>query len=240
MRHPIEIKLGFLNVLVIVLTIYILTALAADTFFQLPPEVSKLIHYVDIAMCAVFFVEFWINLYKAKDKLQFLKWGWIDLISSIPNIGLLRFGRVFRLVRIVRVISTYNDADRLLHKLFRNRAQGAFVTVISVAVLLVIFSSITILMVETAPESNIKTAEDALWWTYVTITTVGYGDKYPVTSEGRLIAVLLMTAGIGLFGTFTAYVASWFVADKNVKSNLPYYHTEHSHQVDPHHKKSSE
>lgn len=76
---------------------------------------------------------------------------------------------------------------------------------------MIIFSSIAILEVEDAPESNIKTAEDAIWWTYTTITTVGYGDKYPVTTEGRLIAMTLMTFGVGLFGTFTAYISSMFV-----------------------------
>ena len=76
---------------------------------------------------------------------------------------------------------------------------------------MVIFSSIAILQVETDPNSNIKTAEDAIWWAYVTITTVGYGDKFPVTTEGRIIAAVLMTVGVGLFGTFTAFLASWFV-----------------------------
>jgi len=61
------------------------------------------------------------------------------------------------------------------------------------------------------PNSNIKTAEDALWWAYVTITTVGYGDRFPVTTEGRLIASLLMTAGVGLFGTFAGYISSLFI-----------------------------
>ena len=75
---------------------------------------------------------------------------------------------------------------------------------------MMIFSSIAILNCETSPESNIKTAGDALWWSFVTITTVGYGDYYPTTIEGRIIAVLLMTTGVGLFGTFTAYVASFF------------------------------
>mgnify|MGYP001293428771 CR=1 FL=1 len=79
------------------------------------------------------------------------------------------------------------------------------------AVLMVIFSSVAILQVEDDPASNIKTAEDAIWWAYVTITTVGYGDKYPVTTEGRIIAAFLMTTGVGLFGTFTGFVASWFV-----------------------------
>ncbi|WP_306171340.1 potassium channel family protein [Porphyromonas gingivalis] len=75
------------------------------------------------------------------------------------------------------------------------------------------FLFIAILQVENAPTSNITTAEDAIWWSYVTITTVGYGDKYPVTTEGRIIAMFLMTAGVGLFGTFTAYIASLFVSD---------------------------
>ena len=78
---------------------------------------------------------------------------------------------------------------------------------------MIIFCSIAILQVEDDPNSNIKTAEDAIWWAYVTITTVGYGDKFPVTTEGRVIAELLMTVGVGLFGTFTAYLASWFVRE---------------------------
>jgi len=88
------------------------------------------------------------------------------------------------------------------------------------AILLIIFSSIAILQVENAPASNIKTAEDAIWWSYVTITTIGYGDKFPVTIEGRIIAMLLMTVGVGLFGTFTAYIASIFVSDnKKTETN---------------------
>lgn len=80
-----------------------------------------------------------------------------------------------------------------------------------ITVLIIIFSSISILMVETTPESNIKTADDAMWWTFETITTVGYGDKYPVTGEGRLIGVVVMVSGVGLFGTYTAYIASLFL-----------------------------
>lgn len=79
---------------------------------------------------------------------------------------------------------------------------------------MIIFSSIAILQVEDAENSNIKSAKDALQWSYVSITTVGYGDKYPVTSEGRIIAVALMTVGVGLFGTFAGFIASWFVEER--------------------------
>jgi voltage-gated potassium channel len=59
--------------------------------------------------------------------------------------------------------------------------------------------------------SNIKTFDDGLWWAVTTVTTVGYGDRFPTTSEGRILAVMLMLVGISLVGVITASVASWFV-----------------------------
>ncbi len=209
-----ENKLGFLNFLVLVLSIYVLVALLVDTLFKLPTEISRLLYYTDNTICAVFFYDFCIRFYRAENKWKFMRWGWIDLLSSIPAIEFLRAGRAIRLIRLLRILRAFRSTKHLIHHIFRNRAQGALTTVSIIAILLVIFSSIAILQVEDDPNSNIKTAEDAIWWAYVTITTVGYGDKYPITTEGRLIAGILMTAGVGLFGTFTAYVASWFVADK--------------------------
>jgi voltage-gated potassium channel len=147
-----------------------------------------------------------------------MKWGWIDLISSIPMVDFVRAGRILRLIRLLRIVRAFRSTNQLIRHIFRNRAQGTFTSVAMLAVLLIIFSSIAILQVETDPNSNIKSAEDAIWWAYVTITTVGYGDKFPVTSEGRIIAAILMTGGVGLFGTFTAYVASWFVVEKESKN----------------------
>jgi voltage-gated potassium channel len=212
-------KLGILNIIVFVLSLYVLGSLVIDTVYDLPEETSALLNYLDNAICAFFFIEFCIRFYKAEDKLKFMKWGWIDLVSSIPMVDSLRAGRVLRLIRIFRVLRAFKSTQQLLHHLFASKAQGAFTSVFIVAVLLIIFSSIAILQVETDPNSNIKTAEDAIWWAYVTITTVGYGDKFPVTTEGRLIAAVLMTAGVGLFGTFTAYVASWFVVVPEKEGN---------------------
>ncbi|MEZ4902873.1 MAG: potassium channel family protein [Spirosomataceae bacterium] len=204
-------RLGLLNLIVIVLSIYVLGALTIDTVYVLPEETSLLLNYIDNAICAFFFFEFCVRFYKAENKWVFMRWGWIDLVSSIPMVDFLRAGRLLRLIRLLRIIRAFRSAHQLVHHIFRNKAQGAFTSIFILAILLIIFSAIGILQVEDDPNSNIKTAEDALWWAYVTITTVGYGDKYPVTTEGRLIAVLLMTGGVGLFGTFTAYIASWFV-----------------------------
>ena len=207
-------KLNFLNLVIIVLSVYVLLALLLDTFLKLPSEISRLLLLTDNIICIVFLYDFGLRFYKAENKLKFMKWGWIDLLSSIPAIDILRVGRSVRLIRLLRLLRAFKSTKHLVGHIFRKRAQGTFLSVSIIAFLLIIFSSIAILQVEDSPNSNIKTAEDALWWAYVTITTVGYGDKFPVTTEGRIIAGILMTAGVGLFGTFTAYVATWFIAGK--------------------------
>ena len=83
-----------------------------------------------------------------------------------------------------------------------------------VAIMLITFCSIAILHFEAGPDANILSADDALWWAFATITTVGYGDRYPTTGEGRMVAVLLMSAGVGLFGTFSGFLASWFIGEE--------------------------
>lgn len=210
-------KLGLLNIIVIILSIYVLGALIVDTIFVLPTETSILLNYIDTTICTFFFIEFSIRFFRAKSKWKFMRWGWVDILSSIPMIGFLRAGRILRLIRLLRVVRAFRSTRHLVNHIFANKVQGTFTSITVIALLLLIFSSIGILQVETDPNSNIKTAEDAIWWAYVTITTVGYGDKYPVTTEGRIIAAILMTAGVGLFGTFTAFVASWFVEDNKTK-----------------------
>ena len=212
-----QVVLDYLNTLVLVLSVYVLTALAVSTFFKLPPEIARLLNLLDDSICVFFLLEFCIRLYQAENKLNYLRWGWIDLISSIPTFPFLRAGRLFRLVRLLRVLRAFRSARSLSQYFFRNKAYGAFTTVSVIAVVMVLFSSIAILQVEHAPDSNIKTAEDAIWWAWVTVTTVGYGDKYPVTTEGRIIASGLMAVGVGIIGTFSGLMAAWFLTTKKTK-----------------------
>ncbi len=212
-----EEKLNFLNILIIILSFYVLGSLVVDTFFTLPPEIAKVLNYVDNFICGVFLLDFIIRFRQAENKLQFMKWGWIELIASIPTLDFMRAGRLLRLIRLIRIIRAFRSTKHIVQHIFKNKVQGTLTSVSIIAVLMLLFSSIAILQFETDPNSNIKTAGDAIWWAYVTMTTVGYGDKYPVTTEGRIIAAILMTVGVGLFGTFTAYVSSWFVKD-NAKS----------------------
>lgn len=207
-----EQKLDILHLMVLILSSYVLIALLIDTIVELPAETSKLLEFIDNCICGFFLIEFLYRLLTAKSKLEYLKWGWIDLLASIPSIDILRTGRLIRLVRIIRILRAFRSTTHLVRFVFKGRMKSTLGSAILISILMVIFSSIAILQVEKDPESNIKTAEDAIWWAYVTITTVGYGDRFPVTTEGRIIAALLMTTGVGLFGIFTAYVASLFVS----------------------------
>ncbi len=214
-----ENNLNPLNLIVLVLSVYVLLALIVDTIFTVPQEIGVILDLVDNGICIFFLIEFAVRFYKAENKLKFMKWGWIDLISSIPNVDFLRAGRTLRLIRLLRILRAFRSTKHLVNHVFQNKAQGAFTTVCILAIILIIFSSISILQFETDPNSNIKTAEDALWWSYVTITTVGYGDKFPVTTGGRVIGVLLLTGGVGLFGTFTAFISSWFLKEKKIEES---------------------
>ena len=84
-------------------------------------------------------------------------------------------------------------------------------------VLLIILGSISVLQVEQGLGGNIDTAEEALWWSVTTMTTVGLGDMYPISTEGKIISAVLMFAGIGLFGVVSGFVASWFISPSSKK-----------------------
>ena len=197
------------------LCLYAIAALAVHTLAPLDASTIEILDTADVGVCALFFVDFCLTLRAAKDKWRyFYTWGWVDLLSSIPAISFLRWGRVTRVVRILRVLRGVRATKLIASALLEKRAQSVVLAALFLSILLVVFASIAILQFETGPAANIKDGADAIWWAFVTITTVGYGDRYPVTPEGRVVAAMLMTAGVGLFGTLSGFVASWFLAPR--------------------------
>ena len=136
----------------------------------------------------------------------------MDLVSSIPTVTPLRLGRIARVFRIFRVLRGVRATKLIASFILERRAESAFLAVFLVSLLMTVSAAIGIMHLETTPDANIKGSSDALWWAVVTITTVGYGDRYPVTPEGRMLGSLLMIVGVGLFGTLSGFVASWFLA----------------------------
>ena len=206
--------LGFFDLFIFLLSLYVIGELAVESFCTLDAEVFRLLQKIDFVVCLIFLGDFVHRFMRAPNKLHFMKWGWIDLISSIPAWNGLFVGRALRVFRILRLIRAYRSFHSIITQLFKDIPQGTLTSILIVTFFLILSSSISILAFEKDyPGANIRTAGDALWWTMTTITTVGYGDRYPVSTEGRTIAVVLMVMGAGLFGTFTAVIASMFMKE---------------------------
>jgi voltage-gated potassium channel len=208
----------FYLLFILVLSVLALVALAFETFFKLDHPALQILAVADTIVCVIFFIDFLIQIFKAENKFKyFYTWGWLDLISSIPVINALRWGRAVRIIRIVRVFRGIKSAKLITKAILERRSQSAVLAIVLISFVLIAVSSISILHFESAVDGNIKTAEDAVWWSVVTITTVGYGDKYPITTEGRILATILMTAGVGLFGTISGLIASSFLKPTETK-----------------------
>jgi len=210
-------------VYVLALSVLTLAILVALTFAPLTPATRQILEHADTAVCVLFLIDFAVTLRSADRKLQyFVRWGWIDLLSSIPAVDALRWGRSARALRVLRLLRGVRSARIIADFAVRRRAQSTVMAAALITILLLTLSSVAILEVETGPNANIRSAEDAVWWSISTITTVGYGDRYPTTTEGRTVAALLMIAGVGLFGVFSGSMAAWFLKpdEEQVESDL--------------------
>lgn len=204
-------RLTPLQIITLILSVYVLITLVVQTTVPLTPDTVRILDRIDFFVCLVFLADFFVRFRHAESKRQFLKWGWIDFVSSIPMLDIFRVGRVVRIVRLFRILRAFRSTKNLVTFLLHRRKATSFAAVATICFVVMVFAAVAVLNFEDAPDGNIKNAPDAFWWAFVTMTTVGYGDKYPVTWEGRLVACVLMTAGAGLFATFTAFVATTFL-----------------------------
>ncbi|WP_328659316.1 potassium channel family protein [Nocardia salmonicida] len=167
---------------------------------EVSPRLDTSLVLADIAIWAVFLIDFVVRLWLSGDRLRFVRKHPLDLlVVLVPP---------FRPLRLLRASLLLLDAlNRATHP--RTRLV-TFVATSSVLILLL--SSLAFFDAEYgAPDSKIETFGDALWWSAVSVTTVGYGDVYPVTTEGRLVSLVLMTLGIGLISFAIGTMTSWVV-----------------------------
>jgi voltage-gated potassium channel len=202
-----EIFIGGLSVLSLVNIV--LLALLRDEGLQ------TVVYAIDVLLSIVFLIDFLARLRRAPSRLDYVfrQFGWADLLASLP-FPQVKILRVFRLVRVARLLRRYG-AGNIARSLLRDRAGSALLSLLFIAVLVLEFGSLTILHVEkSAPEANITTASDALWYVVVTMSTVGYGDVFPVSNAGREIGTFIIVVGVGIFGTLSGYLANLFLAPR--------------------------
>lgn len=193
-----------------------LLALILDTLVISHPEAERLLQQADTVACLIFFADFVYRFRTAPQRGYYLRTrGWLDLASSIPAVGGVRIGRVARIAHILRFVRGIREMRAIGQTFVRRRGGYALAATALVSLTTLLLGSVLILHAERAATAahpaNITTASDALWWAFVTITTVGYGDLYPVTDAGRATAVVLMVVGVGLFATMSGLFASWLL-----------------------------
>lgn len=207
-----QLSLGY-QMFVLVLSLVALALTAGTVLVDGSSPTAQLLEYADLAVCAIFLLDFGVSFVHAPNKKRYLlTWGWLDALSAVPTIDFARWGRAARVFRILRVLRALRATRIVASLALRYRARNA-VLATGLLLLITIFScSIAVLYFESDGHGNIQTAPDALWWAISTVTTVGYGDFYPVTWEGRLVATVLMLTGVGIFSTLAGAMSLLFLA----------------------------
>lgn len=207
------------NIFILILTILSLGIMVV-MLLPLSDATISLLQVYDNLICVIFLIDFFGNLRSAPTKSEYFikERGWLDLLGSIPSFGvvfkysgLLRLFRLSRLARIGRLMRGKNK-EELVKDVVENRSKYTVFVTILMTILVLTIASVLVLQFESqSPEASIQTGGDSLWYSIVTITTVGYGDFYPVTTGGRITAVFIMFMGVGIIGVLASILSSLLV-----------------------------
>ena len=184
------------------------------------PYTLEVLAIVDAILTLFFLFDFSFRLFTAPSKSGyfFRNWGWSDLLACVPG---LRIFRLFRIVRAIRLMRTFG-LKNMVNEIVNNRAGSALYITIFAIIALAEVAGVLVLKFEAGnPDANLTTAGDAVWWVLVTLTTVGYGDRFPTTPGGRLVGVLVMFSGIALIGVLASYLSSFFMAPPKKAAETP-------------------
>jgi voltage-gated potassium channel len=199
----------------------VLSVVNVGMILLLPPGVAQDVAFaMEMVLTPLFALDFAYRLITAPSRAGYFvrDWGWADMVAITPLL------RVFRIPRIVKVVRQARESGgrRLARDLVATRASATFFMTMFLVILVVEFAGIAVYYVELpAPDANIRSASDAIWWGLVTITTVGYGDQYPVTQAGRVVGTFLLFSGIALFSVLTGFIANAFLAPRKPAQRDP-------------------
>jgi voltage-gated potassium channel len=188
-----------------VLTILALSFLVAYSFpafeADLTADENKIINIIQWVSWFAFAIDLLVGMFLAQNKKQYLRSNPLAILSVA-----LPFLRPLRLLRFI------SFGTLVLDRVHLGKSVGISVRVITTALFLTYIAGIEITLAERGqPGATIDSFGDGIWWAITTLTTVGYGDIYPTTTQGRYIAIGLMVSGICVLGFVSATIAAWFV-----------------------------
>lgn len=212
---------------VIVLTAFSLLLLVAESSVAAESVEGHWLRWIDTAVCGVFVLDFAVRFARADKRWTFVKRNWFDLLGAIPLVGPLRTFRVVRLIRILRFTRVITLARRLMRRFDVAMPSQTFGYLGAIAVIVWLTAAFVFYGFESGVNESVRGIDDALWWSMTTLSTVGYGDLYPKTNGGRVVAFTTMIFGVGVLGTLAATIATAFIdIRERGKKGLRSYHME--------------
>ncbi len=202
------------NIIILSLSLYVLIQLSIEIIVTIPARTSAILSWIDLSICVIFLCDWFFFLFRADNKKRYIKSRFFDLIASIPFAQALRPFRALRIIRIIRVLRLSRGAKGtlpVLRFLLKNPARSALTIYLTVMTVIYFYCSLGLYNFENGINPSISSFGDVLWMAFTTLTSVGYGDIYPVTGEGRILAAILVIIGMGLFSLLTAEIATVFL-----------------------------
>lgn len=208
-----------IDVPMLVLALALIPVLVLPAIVNLSGAAQSALDAVEWMIWAAFVFEYVANLYLVERRIAYIRSHWFDLaIVALPLLRPLRLSRsarALRLLRAGRLVAVVMRVNHIFREIF---LMHGVQYVLAIALLLLVVAAAAVRHFEDGAGGTITDFSQALWWAVTTVTTVGYGDTYPITPEGRGVAVFVMLLGIGLFGTLTASVATYFANSRQSES----------------------
>jgi voltage-gated potassium channel len=177
-------------------------------FVGVSETVVEVITIINAFLTLFFLFDFFYRFFTASSKSGYFwgRQGWADLLACVPALRIFRLFRVVRAIRLLRRFGVRNMLDQI------NRASSALYITVFLILVVAETAAATVLKAEASnPDANLVNASDAVWWVFVTLTTVGYGDFFPTTNTGRIIGIFVMFSGTALIGILASFLASFML-----------------------------
>lgn len=191
-----------------------------ELMYKLPISVVETFYYINLIICYIFFMDYIIRLGLSKNKMNFIINNLVDLISIIPVFGIskmiytLNIGKIIDLkllIKITKVLILMILIIKFKNKIRESVKINKFNYMLVLTTIIIVLAAVIIALLEN------MSFGDAIWWSFVTFTTVGYGDVLLTTNTGRIVAILLMIFGIGFIGVTTSTIAAYIINNDGKK-----------------------